>query len=96
MVTGDGETVTWINPYGENPETAAPQVTASPNSGSLHIALTARSRAEVEAFYEAALEAGATDNGEPGLRPHYHENYYGAFVFDLDGNNLEAVCHKPA
>jgi len=47
----------------------------------------------VDAFHEAALEAGGTDNGAPGLRPQYHENYYGAFVLDPDGNNLEAVCH---
>lgn len=60
-----------------------------------HIAFVARSRAEVDAFYSAALAEGATDNGAPGLRPHYHENYYGAFVRDLDGHNIEAVCHAP-
>ncbi|WP_157015172.1 VOC family protein [Mesorhizobium xinjiangense] len=60
-----------------------------------HIAFTARSRAEVDAFYRAALEAGGRDNGAPGLRPHYHADYYGAFVFDPDGNNVEAVCHAP-
>jgi len=59
-----------------------------------HIAFTARSRAEVDAFYEAAIAAGGKDNGGPGLRPHYHPNYYGAFVFDPDGNNIEAVCHE--
>ncbi|KAA3519996.1 VOC family protein [Agrobacterium vitis] len=58
-----------------------------------HIAFTANSRAEVDAFYQAAIAAGGKDNGPPGLRPHYHPNYYGAFVFDLDGNNIEAVCH---
>ena len=58
-----------------------------------HIALTARSRAEVDAFHEAAIAAGGKDNGGPGLRPHYHPNYYGAFVFDPDGHNIEAVCH---
>jgi hypothetical protein len=46
-------------------------------------------------FYRAALNAGGRDNGAPGLRPHYHEHYYGAFVLDPDGNNIEAVCHKP-
>jgi catechol 2,3-dioxygenase-like lactoylglutathione lyase family enzyme len=61
-----------------------------------HIAFSARSRAEVDAFHAAALAAGGRDNGAPGLRPHYHENYYGAFVFDPDGNNVEAVCHLPA
>jgi catechol 2,3-dioxygenase-like lactoylglutathione lyase family enzyme len=61
----------------------------------IHVAFTAESRADVDAFYEAALAAGGTDNGAPGLRPHYHEHYYGAFVRDPDGHNIEAVCHKP-
>ncbi|MBP2560689.1 catechol 2,3-dioxygenase-like lactoylglutathione lyase family enzyme [Neorhizobium galegae] len=60
---------------------------------SQHVAFTAHSRAEVDAFYEAAIAAGGRDNGPPGLRTHYHPNYYGAFVFDPDGNNIEAVCH---
>ncbi len=60
-----------------------------------HYAFTARSRAEVDAFHAAALTAGGKDNGAPGPRPHYHTNYYGAFVFDPDGNNIEAVCHAP-
>jgi catechol 2,3-dioxygenase-like lactoylglutathione lyase family enzyme len=60
-----------------------------------HIAFSARSRAEVDAFHRAAIAAGGKDNGKPGLRPHYHPNYYGAFVFDPDGNNVEAVCHAP-
>ena len=64
-------------------------------ASSVHLAISAASRADVDAFYKAALANGATDNGPPGLRPQYHENYYGAFVIDLDGNNLEAVCHKP-
>jgi len=63
--------------------------------GGLHVAFAADSRAEVDEFYKAAIEAGARDNGAPGLRPHYHEHYYGAFVLDPDGNNIEAVCHKP-
>jgi len=61
----------------------------------LHIAIAADSRAEVDAFYKAALAAGGKDNGAPGLRPHYHADYYGAFVIDPDGHNIEAVCHKP-
>ena len=61
----------------------------------VHIAFTAETRAQVVQFYQAALKAGGRDNGAPGVRPHYHENYYGAFVFDPDGNNIEAVCHKP-
>lgn len=61
-----------------------------------HVALRAKSRAQVDAFHAAALDAGATDNGAPGLRPQYHPNYYGAFVIDPDGYNLEVVCHTPA
>ncbi|HYM31242.1 MAG TPA: VOC family protein [Candidatus Cybelea sp.] len=61
-----------------------------------HIAFLAPNRAAVDAFYKAAMAAGAKDNGAPGLRPHYHKHYYGAFVFDLDGYNVEAVCHTPA
>jgi catechol 2,3-dioxygenase-like lactoylglutathione lyase family enzyme len=63
--------------------------------GHVHVAFVASSRAGVDAFYRAALDAGGRDNGPPGLRPHYHANYYAAFVFDLDGNNIEAVCHAP-
>jgi catechol 2,3-dioxygenase-like lactoylglutathione lyase family enzyme len=58
-----------------------------------HIAFTARDRATVDRFHEAALAAGGQDNGKPGLRPHYHDAYYGAFVLDPDGHNIEAVCH---
>lgn len=58
-----------------------------------HIAFRAASRAEVDAFYAAAIAAGGKDNGPPGLRPRYHANYYGAFVFDPDGHNIEAVHH---
>jgi catechol 2,3-dioxygenase-like lactoylglutathione lyase family enzyme len=60
-----------------------------------HFAFAAEDRVTVDAFYEAAMAAGGRDNGGPGLRPHYHANYYGAFVLDPDGNNIEAVCHKP-
>ena len=63
--------------------------------GAMHIAFKARSRKAVEEFYEAALKAGGKDNGTPVLRPHYHDNYYGAFVLDPDGHNTEAVCHFP-
>jgi len=61
----------------------------------LHLALRAETRAQVDAFHAAALAAGATDNGAPGLRPQYHPDYYGAFVIDPEGHNLEAVCHAP-
>ena len=63
--------------------------------GKLHIALEAPDRAAVDAFHREALAAGGRDNGAPGPRPHYHPDYYGAFVFDPDGHNIEAVCHKP-
>jgi catechol 2,3-dioxygenase-like lactoylglutathione lyase family enzyme len=59
-----------------------------------HIALATDDRATVDRFHEAALAAGGADNGAPGPRPQYHPSYYGAFVLDLDGNNVEAVCHR--
>jgi len=61
----------------------------------VHVAIRAESRDMVDAFYKAAMAAGGRDNGAPGLRPHYHPNYYGAFVLDPDGHNIEAVCHAP-
>jgi catechol 2,3-dioxygenase-like lactoylglutathione lyase family enzyme len=61
----------------------------------LHIAFTADNREQVDAFYRAGLAAGGKDNGAPGLRSHYHANYYAAFVIDPDGHNIEVVCHKP-
>jgi catechol 2,3-dioxygenase-like lactoylglutathione lyase family enzyme len=63
-------------------------------SQAFHIAFAAEDRATVDAFYEEAIAAGGRDNGRPGLRPQYHASYYGAFVLDPDGNNIEAVCHK--
>ena len=62
----------------------------------LHVAILAKDRATVDAFYQAAIAAGGRDNGPPGIRAHYHPNYYGAFVRDPDGHNIEAVCHAPA
>ncbi len=59
----------------------------------VHVAFHADNRAEVDAFHQAAIAAGGRDNGAPGLRPHYHPNYYGAFILDPDGHNIEAVCH---
>ena len=64
-------------------------------SGPLHFAIEAEDRAAVRAFHAAALGAGGRDNGAPGIRAQYHQNYYAAFVFDPDGNNIEAVCHAP-
>ena len=68
----------------------------APPTAPLHLAFRASSRADVDAFHAAALAAGGRDNGAPGLRPKYHANYYGAYVLDPDGHNLEAVCHDPA
>lgn len=78
----DGKPFFW---FGDDPELG----------NRLHVAFAAASRAEVDAFHAAAVAAGGTDNGAPGLRPHYHPNYYGAFVLDPDGHNIEAVSHRP-
>ncbi len=64
-----------------------------PVATGMHLALVAQTRKQVDEFHRAALAAGAKDNGAPGIRAHYHPNYYGAFVIDLNGVNLEAVCH---
>jgi len=60
-----------------------------------HVAFAAANRKSVDAFYKAAIKAGGKDNGTPGLRPEYHANYYGAFVFDPEGHAIEACCHNP-
>ena len=65
------------------------------SSAPIHVAFAAPNRASVDAFYRAAIAAGGQDNGPPGLRPHYHANYYAAFVLDPDSNNIEAVCYAP-
>lgn len=83
-VTGYGDDHPWFWLTEENATT-----------GLMHIALRAKRRADVEAFHAAAIGAGGTDNGSPGLRPHYHPDYYAAFVLDPDGHNIEAVCHAP-
>src|SRR5690606_14163698 len=87
--------------YGPSPDQAlfwigyplARDKKAVPSPGT-HVAFTAETRQEVDAFYAAAMAAGGRDNGKPGLRPEYHATYYGAFVFDPDGHAIEAVCHK--
>ena len=70
-------------------------ISARPPVTGVHVAFTAQDRTAVDAFHAAALAAGGTDNGAPGIRAHYHPSYYGAFVLDPDGNNIEAVCHRP-
>ena len=78
----NGKPVFWLSETKERP-------------AHLHIAFAAENRKQVDEFHKAALAAGGKDNGAPGLRPHYHPNYYGAFVIGPDGHNIEAVCHKP-
>jgi catechol 2,3-dioxygenase-like lactoylglutathione lyase family enzyme len=65
----------------------------APETPRIHLAFRADNRGLVDAFYRAAIAAGGKDNGPPGLRPHYHKDYYGAFVLDPDGHNIEACCH---
>lgn len=79
--------------FGENDKPQFWIGVGKPIKGRVHFAFVAKSRDAVRAFYDAAMKAGGSDNGAPGLRPHYHENYYGAFVLDPDGQNIEAVCH---
>jgi catechol 2,3-dioxygenase-like lactoylglutathione lyase family enzyme len=78
----NGKPEFWI---GEAPQVQKP----------MHIAFSADNREQVKQFYQAALAAGGKDNGKPGVREEYHPNYYGAFVIDPDGHNIEAVCHSP-
>lgn len=80
MIGRNGKPQFWFGSFGKPP-------------GSVHIAFAAQSREQVRRFYAAALAAGGKDNGPPGLREHYHPNYYGAFVIGPDGHNIEAVCH---
>jgi catechol 2,3-dioxygenase-like lactoylglutathione lyase family enzyme len=81
MLGKDGRPEFWFGVHGIPP-------------GPIHIAFSAETREQVRAFHRAALAAGGRDNGAPGIRAKYHPNYYGAFVFDPDGHNIEAVCHK--
>ena len=83
MIGRTGEGQLWFGSLGRVP-------------GPIHVAFAAKNREQVRRFHAAALAAGGKDNGAPGLRPHYHANYYGAFVLDPDGHNIEAVCHLPA
>ena len=66
-----------------------------PTTENVHVAFTVDDRATVDSYHAAALEAGGTDNGAPGVREHYHPTYYSAYVLDPDGNNIEVVCHRP-
>jgi catechol 2,3-dioxygenase-like lactoylglutathione lyase family enzyme len=79
--------------FGEPPKPDFWIAGGKPNVPPIHVAFRVATRALVDAFYKAAIAAGGRDNGPPGLRPHYHPNYYGAFILDPDGHNIEAVCH---
>ena len=79
----DGKPFFWIDSRG-------------PAAAAVHVAFAVERRETVDAFHAAGLEAGGTDNGAPGVRELYHPHYYGAYVLDPDGNNVEAVCHAPA
>jgi catechol 2,3-dioxygenase-like lactoylglutathione lyase family enzyme len=81
----------WIGAKAPDFWTAVHKAGVSPT----HVAFNAKDRASVDAFYAAGIAAGAKDNGPPGPRALYHPHYYGAFVLDPDGNNIEAVCHSP-
>ena len=87
----NGKPELWINGSKSSFQTDAHRKSITP----VHVALRAESRAEVDAFHAAGLSAGAEDFGAPGLRPVYHAGYYGGFVLDPDGHNVEAVCHRP-
>jgi catechol 2,3-dioxygenase-like lactoylglutathione lyase family enzyme len=80
----DGKPFFWVESRGPTPQAG------------IHVAFAVDSRETVDAFHAAALEAGGVDNGGPGVREIYHPTYYGAYVLDPDGNNVEAVCHAPA
>ncbi|SCK28733.1 VOC family protein [Vogesella sp. LIG4] len=80
--------------FGEAPKPDFWLSRGTPNQPPLHVAFRASNRQQVDAFHAAALAAGGRDNGAPGLRPHYHPHYYGAFVLDPDGHNIEVVCHE--
>jgi catechol 2,3-dioxygenase-like lactoylglutathione lyase family enzyme len=81
--------------YGVPPKPDFWLAEGTPQQPHIHIAFRADNHAQVDAFYKAAIAAGGRDNGPPGPRPHYHQHYYGAFVLDPDGHNIEAVCHTP-
>ncbi|ESQ82628.1 glyoxalase [Asticcacaulis sp. AC466] len=92
-----GYTLVMDGPWGSGYGVNKPEVwlTDGKPTDHIHIAVKAPNRAAVDAFYAAAMAAGGRDNGPPGIRAHYHPNYYGAFVLDPDGHNIEAVCHAP-
>jgi len=95
IVAGEGEPSYGIELVAEGNNSSLILFQTDEKPAHLHLAFAAQNRAQVDAFYRAAIAAGGQDNGAPGLRPHYHAHYYGAFVIGPDGHNVEAVCHKP-
>jgi len=95
IVAGEGEPSYGIELVAEGNNTSLILFQTDEKPAHLHLAFAAQNRAQVDAFYRAALAAGAKDNGAPGLRPKYHANYYAAFVIGPDGHNIEVVCHAP-
>jgi catechol 2,3-dioxygenase-like lactoylglutathione lyase family enzyme len=94
-ITGDGSRHAGFGRDGKPSFWIAARADGTVTREGLHVAFAATSRAAVDAFHAAAIAAGGRDNGAPGLRLHYHPDYYGAFVTDPDGHNIEAVCHRP-
>jgi catechol 2,3-dioxygenase-like lactoylglutathione lyase family enzyme len=95
VIVGEGEPTYGVEMAQPNGKSSLVLFQTNEKPAHLHIAFMADTREQVDAFYRAALEAGAKDNGAPGLRPKYHANYYAAFVIAPDGHNIEAVCHAP-
>ena len=94
-IAGEGEPAYGIELVRPNEVASLVLFQTAEKPAHLHIAFKAERRAQVDAFHRAALEAGARDNGPPGLRPQYNATYYAAFVIDPDGHNIEVVCHEP-
>ncbi len=92
-IIAEGEPAYGVELCGANSNASLCLCQTSETPAHLHIAFAAETREQVDAFYRAAMEAGAKDNGPPGLRPQYNATYYAAFVIDPDGHNIEAVCH---
>ncbi|RKP46339.1 VOC family protein [Trinickia fusca] len=94
-VAGEGQPTYGVELIGPKSKASLCLFQTEEKPAHLHLAFAAENRQQVDAFYRAALEAGGKDHGAPGLRPHYHANYYAAFVIDPDGHNIEVVCQDP-
>ena len=96
VIVSEGDTPTYGIELSADGKTSLCIFQTDEKPAHLHLAFKADTRAQVDAFHRAALEAGAKDHGAPGLRPNYHANYYAAFVIGPDGHNIEVVCHAAA